>query len=573
MRTHGRIPPGGRDSSYRVPGMPDPCTSGRRNNERIQATPPISRVRVAERAPSGIEEAAGARIPVGALRALGALGLVGVLTSVFLLTADAATGPSQYVPARSGGWPNWLAGPFAGIGVGITPDRFQTLTLIMAVSYLAVLLAAHTLSGRALALTILAANLVLLLGPPLISQDVFGYLGFARLGALHGLDPYTHVAAQVPTDPIYTFVGWPFQHSPYGSLFTLASYAIVPLGLAGGLWALKAIAVAASLGAVALVARAAADQELSENPSARVPATSEEEARGFRIVLKGHSPRFAAAFVGLNPVLLVLAVGGAHNDMLLLLALAGALLLTASANSGRAGSHPRGAAAALVAGMGIKVTAGLALPFLMLAPRDTRERLRVVLAAGLSLALLAALGLIGFGSHALGFISAVSEQQQLVATHSIPAETARLVGLHGTPSWWRHSFIAAFAVVLACALWRTLRGADWRVAAGWTTLALLLSTAWLLPWYAIWPLPLAAVSGDRRLRAATLIFCAYALLIHLPLASPLLSPESAVHKRHVVHAGSGVRPLAAGRDGVEARHSVDLTRLEVSHHSTLDLRG
>jgi hypothetical protein len=510
---------------------------------------------------------------VGALRALGALGLVGVLTSVFLLTADAATGPSQYVPARSGGWPNWLAGPFAGIGVGITPDRFQTLTLIMAVSYLAVLLAAHTLSGRALALTILAANLVLLLGPPLISQDVFGYLGFARLGALHGLDPYTHVAAQVPTDPIYTFVGWPFQHSPYGSLFTLASYAIVPLGLAGGLWALKAIAVAASLGAVALVARAAADQELSENPSARVPATSEEEARGFRIVLKGHSPRFAAAFVGLNPVLLVLAVGGAHNDMLLLLALAGALLLTASANSGRAGSHPRGAAAALVAGMGIKVTAGLALPFLMLAPRDTRERLRVVLAAGLSLALLAALGLIGFGSHALGFISAVSEQQQLVATHSIPAETARLVGLHGTPSWWRHSFIAAFAVVLACALWRTLRGADWRVAAGWTTLALLLSTAWLLPWYAIWPLPLAAVSGDRRLRAATLIFCAYALLIHLPLASPLLSPESAVHKRHVVHAGSGVRPLAAGRDGVEARHSVDLTRLEVSHHSTLDLRG
>ena len=45
------------------------------------------------------------------------------------------------------------------------------------------------------------------------------------------------------------------------------------------------------------------------------------------------------------------------------------------------------------------------------------------------------------------------------------------------------------------------------------------STAWLLPWYAIWALPLAAVSRNRRLRAATLVVCAYAVLIHLPLAN------------------------------------------------------
>ena len=140
---------------------------------------------------------------------------------------------------------------------------------------------------------ILAAYAILLLGPPLISQDVFGYLSFARLGALHGLDPYTHVAAEAPTDPVFRFVGWPFLHSPYGPLFTLASYATAPLGLAGGLWAFKAVAVASSLGAVALVARAAR-----------------------RL---GHSPLWAAAFVGLNPVLLELAIGGAHNDTLILL--------------------------------------------------------------------------------------------------------------------------------------------------------------------------------------------------------------------------------------------------------------
>jgi hypothetical protein len=484
---------------------------------------------------------------VGALRALGALGLLGVLITVLEIAAGAATRPSLYVPARSGGWPGWLAGPFEGLGVGITPDRFQTLTLVMVASYVAVLLAARALSGRMLWATILAAHLVLLLGPPLISQDVFGYLGFARLGVLHGLDPYTHFAAQAPGDPVYQFLGWPFQHSPYGPLFTLGSYALVPLGLAGGLWAFKAIAVAASLGAVALIARAAARC--------------------------GHSPRWAAAFVGLNPVLLVLAVGGAHNDMLQLLALAAALVLTAGANPGlltdrRSRRSPIGGAAALVAGVGIKVTAGLALPFLLLGAggdgSSTRERLRVASAAGLSLALLAVLGLIGFGSHAFGFISAVSEQQQLVATHSIPAETARLVGLGGTPSWWRHCFLAGFAVVLIYALWRTLRGADWRVAAGWSTLALLLSTAWLLPWYAIWALPLAAVSGDRRLRAATLVFCAYALLIHLPLANGPLSPQHVTcHTRKDCTPGGGFRL---------GGHRIHLTGLKVSGDVTLDLR-
>jgi len=53
----------------------------------------------------------------------------------------------------------------------------------------------------------------------------------------------------------------------------------------------------------------------------------------------------------------------------------------------------------------------------------------------------------GFGSHALGFLGAIGEQQQLVATHSVPAETARLVGLSGTPTWWRHLFGAAFVIV------------------------------------------------------------------------------------------------------------------------------
>jgi hypothetical protein len=436
-----------------------------------------------------------------ALRALGALGLAGVLVSVFWLAAGAASAPSFLVPGRSGGWPGWMAGPLRNLGVSIDPASFQTLTLIMLAGYVAVLLSTRALPMWALALTIVAAHLILLLGPPLISQDVFGYLGFARLGALHGLDPYTHVPFEVPSDPVYLFLGWPFQNSPYGPVFTLLSYAIAPLGLAGGLWAFKALAVLSSLAAVALVARAAKRM--------------------------GRSPRAAAAFVGLNPVLLELAVGGAHNDTLAMFFLALALALTAT--SGVGGMHYKSASVSLAAGVAVKASSGLVLPFLVLAPRETGARVRVLAAALLSLAALALLGAIAFGGHAFGFLGALHEQQQLIATHSIPAESARLFGLVGTPTWWRNVFLGGLAAVLALTLWRTARGADWRDQAGWATLALLLSTAWLLPWYAIWALPLAAVSANRRLRAATLLFCLYALLIHLPLAKPLLTPPSNNH--------------------------------------------
>ncbi len=437
----------------------------------------------------------------GAVRVLGSLGLAGVVASVFGVVAGAAGTPTQYVPARSGGWPGWLSGPLHGVGLGIGSTSFQALTLAMCASYALVLLAASTLPGRAIAVAIVAANLLLLLGPPLISQDVFGYLAFARLGVLHGLDPYTHVAAEAPVDAVFGFIGWPFQHSPYGPLFTLASYPLAPLGLAGGLWALKAIAVAASLGAVALTAQAASRM--------------------------GRSAKAAAVFVGLNPVLLELAAGGAHNDTLVLLVLAGALALAAGA-----APRLRAAAAVLVAGVGVKASAGLVIPFVVLAPAAWRERARVAASAAGALVLLAIVAAAGFGTHAFGFLNALNEQQQLVATHSIPQETARWVGLSGLPGWWRDMFLAGFVLVLALTLRGAARGADWRAMAGWATLALLLSTAWLLPWYAIWALPLAALADSRRLRAATLAVCAYAILIHLPLADPLLSPG-----RHVAHHG------------------------------------
>jgi hypothetical protein len=467
-----------------------------------------------------------------ATRVLGSLALVGLVVCLFALVADAASGPSQYVPARSGGWPGWLAGPLSGVGSGLSSGLFQGLMLAICGCYLLVLATARALPGWTIAAAVLVAHAVLLLGPPLISQDVFGYLAYARMGAEHGLDPYTHFAAEASADPVFGFLGWPFQHSPYGPLFTLASYGAAPLSLAGGLWAMKSVAVISSLAAVWLSARAAASL--------------------------GRSASATAAFVGLNPVLLVLAVGGAHNDTLLIMFLAMALALTAGRASG-----PRAGAVALVGGVGVKITAGLLLPFLVLSRRDWRQRLRLAASALVALLALLAIGVAGFGVHALGFLGAVGEQQQLVATHSIPAETARLFGLDGTPGWWRDLFRGGFAIVLAGALWRTARGADWREAAAWSTLALLAATAWLLPWYAIWVLPLAGISGDRRLRVAVLLTCAYAVLIHLPLADPLLSPHH-VHRRVELAPGTPGIPRLSDR--------LEFAGLEVLRDVRLDFR-
>jgi hypothetical protein len=438
-------------------------------------------------------------------RALGWLGLVGVVVSALWIAAAAAAHPTVYAPASRGHYPGWLAGPLRGLGLdGLGPHSFQNLLLAMCASYLLVLCAARALSLRTVVAAVVAAHVVLFLGPVLLSQDLFGYLSFARLGALHGLDPYTHFSAAVPGDGVYPYLGWHTVFSPYGPLFTLVSYAAVPLGVAGGIWALKAVAVASSLGAVALVARAAGRA--------------------------GHSRAAAAALVGLNPVVLVFAVGGAHNDTLIVLLTAAALVLAAPLGA-QAGARWGRAATAVVAAVGVKASAGLLLPFLVLGPADLRARLRTLAATLAALAVLAAVAVIGFGPHALGFVDALRGQQQLVATHSVPNEIASALGLHGThlahgvlplTNGMRTGFTVAFLLVLALQLWRVARGADWRSAAAWTTVALLLSTAWLLPWYVIWVLPFTAVVEDRRLRAAALALCAYAVLIRLPLAEPLL---------------------------------------------------
>jgi hypothetical protein len=71
------------------------------------------------------------------------------------------------------------------------------------------------------------------------------------------------------------------------------------------------------------------------------------------------------------------------------------------------------------------------------------------------------------------------------------------------------------ALVVAVAL-LLRRRKDWLSGAGWSTVALVASLAWLVPWYVIWILPLAALGTSLRLRRAAVAITVYLVFAFMP---------------------------------------------------------
>ena len=170
-------------------------------------------------------------------------------------------------------FPAWLAGPLHAIGVETSSGVRIAAVLVICGCYAVALRCADALPPRRLWVAIALATLAAALAPPLESGDVFGYIGFARLAALHGLSPYTFTAAAAPHDAIHPLLGWTTVTTPYGPLFTLASEALVPLSIAAALWVLKALAALTSLATVAVIWRVA--PRLGRSPRGpRSPSTA-----------------------------------------------------------------------------------------------------------------------------------------------------------------------------------------------------------------------------------------------------------------------------------------------------------
>jgi hypothetical protein len=416
-----------------------------------------------------------------------ALGLM--LGCAFIVVVFASAGVNTLVPRSYLTLPIWQAGPLHYLFGWLTHDYwvlsylFSAVLVVMLVSYGVLLGSLRMLSMRVIAGFVVAAHVVILLSPPLQLSDVWNYLGYAHLGALHHLNPYTHTMLAEIHDPIYRFASWHNLSSPYGPLFSALTYPLAFMPIPIAYWVVKVVTMVASLGFIAMVARCAR--------------------------LLGRDPRFAVAFVAANPIYLMYAMAGFHNDFFMLLPLTAAIALVLA-------KRDRSAGAVLMLAVAVKFTAVILLPFLLIAARPWRRRRQIVVGAVLAAIPLTALSLALFGFS----LPNLSQQSTLLTDFSIPQVVGVAIGIGGgTPGLLR---VASVAVVLVVALLLRRRG-DWLTGAGWATVALIASLSWFMPWYTIWVLPLAALGTSVRLRRVAVGLCVYVLVTFMPLAPIILS--------------------------------------------------
>ncbi len=518
-----------------------------------------------------------ARIGAGALVVLAALSLLFVII--------AADRPSLFSPTtHSGYFPGWMAGPLGGLWPGLTRDGTALrwmFTVGLAAMYGCYLLALSHVprmrgGARWAIVTLVAVHAILFLAPPMALTDIFNYINYGRMEVVHHLNPYTTFPILEPhSDPSYSLSNWHELLSPYGPLFTLLTFALVGLGIAGSFWAIKAVLMLTSLGLILLVWKCARMLDLD--------------------------PVKAIVLVGCNPIVIVWGLGGDHNDFLTVFAivLGFYLLLRARGTVADAPAvatfrgdpaHPAtgartaagvaatdgpltgpgrdgapvdawhapgglpgriggwlwppsaaqiGAGAAFVAATALKASAGVLIPIVLVGLLRTPRRLTQVLlgmvAAGV---VVGVASLIAFGLH----IPDLSTQSELVTNESVPNLIGLALGAGGETETLHTLLTGALllAVLGCCAM--TFRGRDAITASGWATVALLLTLGWVLPWYILWLLPLAALSRSRRLRTIALVLGAYLIIAWAPASGlvwsaigfkPAKTPLGRLHARYV----------------------------------------
>lgn len=406
-----------------------------------------------------------------------------LIVATAAIAVYAASQPTILVPRSTAAFPGWMAGPLHGLFGSLPQSRpalefgLSAVLVGMTAAYAIALLAVRSVSMRALWIVIGVLAALLLLTPPLQLTDLFNYFGYARLGGLHGLNPYTHVIGEIRRDPVFLFSTWHGLHSPYSELFTALTYPLALLSLPLAYWIFKVAVVLSGIGCLAAIAA-----------SAR------------RL---GRDPRLAVAVVGLNPVFLVYAIGGFHLDVVMLCALSAAIAVFLA-------GRDRTAGALTVVAAGIKVTGLLVLPFMVVAARSGARRVRLVVGALLAAIPLAVMSFLLFGAT----LPNTSDQTQILTPFSIP----NLVGLALGVGGGTHQVIRGLEVlVIVVAAYQLLRlliapDRDWLAAAGWTTLALIASASWLMPWYMIWLLPLAALARRPSLRVVAVTLTLFLVL-------------------------------------------------------------
>jgi hypothetical protein len=474
---------------------------------------------------------------------VGAGALIAILACGLLVVVAAADRPSILAATTTPHFfPHWMAGPLGGLWPSLTRDTkglrylFSGALVAMYISYLVALKYVPRLRARWAIAAIVGAHIIMFLAPPLALTDIFNYINYGRMEIVHHLNPYTTVPVLEPhSDPSYSLSNWHQLLSPYGPVFTLVSFAVVPLGVAASFWTLKGLLMLASLGTVLLVWR-----------SAR---------------LLGRDPVAAIVLVGLNPIVLIWGLGGDHNDflMMFLVVLGFYLLLRAGCMPGafrRAGAgvtqgdedggdlggaetqhgetlgagprragvdrakaamwSPRllGAGGAFVAAVAIKASAGILLPVVLVGlARRRRDLAHVLLGMAIGAIVLGVCSVAAFGPH----FPDLATQGRLVTMVSMPNLLGLALGQGGETNTMRLLLSGLLVVCVAACSLLAWRRRESLTAAGWASVALLVTLSWVLPWYVLWILPLAALSRSSRLRTTALLLGVYFIIAWAPI--------------------------------------------------------
>jgi len=198
--------------------------------------------------------------------------------------------------------------------------------------------------------------------------------------------------------------------------------------------------------------------------------------------------------VGGCPVCAIHFGGGGHND-----AFAVALLLGALALEQRGRRQLAGALWACA-------SAVKWIPLLLLPVRCARTRPRfgyLGFAAGA-----AVLAIVASARYGVSWVYALGPLVHNAAEGSRASPVHALGTAVGSKAAAIAVGIALFALVYLLVLRQAWRG---RVRLGLTAAALLVATPWLLPWYAIWALPLAAAEDDSAVLVFSIALTGYLL--------------------------------------------------------------
>ena len=308
------------------------------------------------------------------------------------------------------------------------------------------------LSVRVVSVAVAVQTFVALARPPAATQDLWYYAIYGRMVAAYHASPYTHVPADFPHNPFLADVGRAWHHTPsvYGPVFTaLSSAASFVFGSSydGTRLFYQGLAAAALFGACVIV---------------------------------WHRTRSAdaVAFLALNPVTALYLVNGGRNDILVGLALLGAVVLATRGHDTAAGVV--GGLGALVKLTGMVGVVALVVALVVAQRRQAARRVGVT--AGLTVV----------GAYLIAGTAAVLTPMDTAGALYSRISVWRLLPQLGRELPSTQLALAITGIVVCFVLLRSAHSGP-EVAVPATTTALTLGAAYTLPGYAGWALPTAAL--------------------------------------------------------------------------------